>query len=1247
MKILAIRGKNLASLAGEFQVDFRMEPLASAGLFAICGPTGAGKSTLLDALCLALYNRTPRLAGVPGQGVELPDVKDSPIGQQDPRSLLRRGAGEGYAEVEFIGNDGSEYRARWSVWRANRKPGNKLQAVDMSLTKLPEGLAVGARKSEVLPEIEQRLGLNFEQFRRAVLLAQNEFAAFLKADDAERGKLLEALTGTQIYTLLSRKAHERDKEEQAKLQTLRNQLEGHKPLDPAERLALEAERDAALAAAAQLAAERETLQAGLRWHEEWSAAKDSEAAALAAFAAAEGQTAAAESRRQRLARIAEVQPAAALLRAAQQTETQAEAARAEFATRTTEAANADQARIQAESALDSARAATAQAQSDQTQAVPGLEQAKALDVKIAADAQTHAERARELDAARAAVDQAQQRLAATRAEHAATSQAHQKSAEWLNADKQAITKRLAEEWAHWNNMLGQAGTQEAEAAATQQQHAQAAHAVETGLAAREQARSAREREDRAAHAAEAAYLAAEHASSGFDPQSLAEQRRTLETRRDDLTRAEKLWREHADAAARHGELEARRNRLEHDRAAAEAELARIAAEKPGAEARHRQAQHALDLAKLACAANVEQLRGRLEPDQPCPVCGSPEHPYAQAAPALHAVLDALNEETATQRQALENLLDQERNQQAARALCQKQAGEIQPALSRIEAETARLAASWAAEPVAEELAATPEAERPGWFVAQLSAINAAREDLRAQEDAARVALAQRDAARHARDTAREALRLAQTREAAAEAEYVRHQDALAQAEALARQAAERRDRSLAELTQVLPETGWQDQWRANPGAFHTKIKRLRVDVYQDKQRELAELAQRVAVLAAEIAAQETAAHHAGERCQLAEHTFREIDQRLARQHGERAELFGGQATAAVENALRKALETAQSREQHAAQAAEHARTQAASAEARADSAQQHLAQQEHAAQDAAAELAAWLDRFNAERTGEPALELAELRELLDHDAAWIDRERLALQALADALNQARAIAEERRQRRAQLEAARATDAPADTLRERLAALISELKAADTQRVECEAQLRADDQRQKDSAALAEAVAHQEATARLWGQLNELIGSHDGKKFRNYAQQLSLEVLIGYANRHLADLSRRYRLKRVPDKLALMVEDRDMGDEVRSVHSLSGGESFLVSLALALGLASLSSNRVQVESLFIDEGFGSLDSDTLRVAMDALDCLHALGRKVGVISHVQEMTERIGARIQVKRLAGGKSRVIVG
>ena len=112
-----------------------------------------------------------------------------------------------------------------------------------------------------------------------------------------------------------------------------------------------------------------------------------------------------------------------------------------------------------------------------------------------------------------------------------------------------------------------------------------------------------------------------------------------------------------------------------------------------------------------------------------------------------------------------------------------------------------------------------------------------------------------------------------------------------------------------------------------------------------------------------------------------------------------------------------------------------------------------------------------------------------------------------------------------------------------------------------------------------------------------------------------------------------------QLQPINDTPAPIVIGQDMGDEQQSVHSLSGGESFLVSLALALGLALLSSNRVCVESLFIYEGFGSQDADTLRIAMNELDGLKAMGHKVGVISHVQEITERISTRILVQRTAG--------
>jgi exonuclease SbcC len=166
---------------------------------------------------------------------------------------------------------------------------------------------------------------------------------------------------------------------------------------------------------------------------------------------------------------------------------------------------------------------------------------------------------------------------------------------------------------------------------------------------------------------------------------------------------------------------------------------------------------------------------------------------------------------------------------------------------------------------------------------------------------------------------------------------------------------------------------------------------------------------------------------------------------------------------------------------------------------------------------------------------------------------------------------------------------------------------------------------------------------------LWATLNDLIGSADGARFRRFAQSLTFEQLVLFANQRLSELKPRYELQRAPgsDHLGLQVIDHDMADEVRGVHSLSGGERFLVSLALALGLASMSSNQgVKVESLFIDEGFGALDSASLGIALSVLERLQASGRRIGVISHVDELKERIAVRVDVSPDGNGRSSVRV-
>ena len=185
----------------------------------------------------------------------------------------------------------------------------------------------------------------------------------------------------------------------------------------------------------------------------------------------------------------------------------------------------------------------------------------------------------------------------------------------------------------------------------------------------------------------------------------------------------------------------------------------------------------------------------------------------------------------------------------------------------------------------------------------------------------------------------------------------------------------------------------------------------------------------------------------------------------------------------------------------------------------------------------------------------------------------------------------------------------------------------------------------------DLAAAGAALAIGRRDAAVWQRLHSLIGQNDGDAFKLFAQALNLDQLLRSANRHLGRLSERYRLR--PERgdeglpsLEFMVEDAWRPGAPRSLKTLSGGESFLVSLALALGLSDLRTSSMPVETLLLDEGFGTLDPKTLDIALAALQQLQASGRQVGIISHVGELQERIQARIHVEPQGEGRSRVRV-
>ncbi|MBP7508470.1 MAG: hypothetical protein KA807_11645 [Prolixibacteraceae bacterium] len=257
----------------------------------------------------------------------------------------------------------------------------------------------------------------------------------------------------------------------------------------------------------------------------------------------------------------------------------------------------------------------------------------------------------------------------------------------------------------------------------------------------------------------------------------------------------------------------------------------------------------------------------------------------------------------------------------------------------------------------------------------------------------------------------------------------------------------------------------------------------------------------------------------------------------------------------------------------------------------------------------------------------------EERNNLNSRAAFLDNEKTKLETQK----------KDRMEKLENLLALNITDEQIDVLQNQLSENNDTFKDINEKRIALQEKLRINEDAKTRFEQLIFEVNIQKAELERWTRLNNLIGSLDGKKFRNFAQGLTFELMVRYANQQLAKLSERYLLIRDnKEPLDLNVIDNYQAGEIRSTRNLSGGESFIVSLALSLGLSKMSSKNVRVDSLFLDEGFGTLDDDTLETAMSTLAGLHQDGKIIGIISHVGALQERINTRISVKPEREGRS-----
>lgn len=1233
MKILRISLRNIASIAGTQTVDFTSGRLRRSGLYVICGPTGSGKTTLLDALCLALYERTPRLDGVP-KSVKLADGGGE-ITQDDPRTLLRRGTWEGFAEVAFVGIDAAVYTARWSVRRARDKSEGRLQHSEMALYRgdVQGGLGdmlQGGKKTEVKPVIAEKVGLSYEQFTRAVLLAQNEFAAFLKADDKSRAEILQALTHTPEFEQISRQIFARHSQEQRAVQDLELRLKGSAPLPPEDREAAEAACVAAETAFQEAEADLRRRQSHADWFAQLRLLTEATAAAETALAQARAAREAAEPRRRDLeSTIIASREARGLADAEARITRELAEARESLETASRQIEEAD-ARVQVAVAdLERAEAQSQSARIALDQAKPQLLRARDLDSQL----QPLQERLTQAMTDREGAQSALEKITAHRADLDARQKSVLAEQSRLAANRVSLAhlEPLAAEAAAWLERLDrslQAASDLAQA--------------ETALTAKSQAAELRRREAQAKEVqarqaqttlqeAKAQLEKAANAAESFDQDAIAARREAANTARarfQDLERALTLLR---DLGAQADEVRQELEQLRHTQSQEINDLEHLRKTRiPASDAAANAARHAYELAAAAVGDAAVKLRDQLVAGQECPVCGSREHPYAEHLP--NVALRALKEDWEGKARALTfdsslamtlvRAIEERAERIATRA---ETATKLAERLEKGRGVTAELVEVCG-------LSAIPEALRLATALSRLHE----QEDVLVEvkrEDAAR-----REAEKTYHDQRVVHDKLHQEAEALAN-EFTRLVTARALAEATRDQAESERARlqtvhaqasvALAPLLAALPGPPTRDALAQDFARF------------ADLERTLRELATTLRALEAELNPVQEQFQRGSDALAKAHGAERDARDAHSALKSQRAELFAGRPANEVEHELEAAARLAREAAQAQSGALATLRQTRAEAATRLEAAQAQVTKLTQGLASASAALDTWLQAFPA-----GPLDRAALAIFLARDTQWLDAERQALDALEKAVNNAAGALKVHQEAVARHESRRPTDDPEDRIAADLAELrqgrVTLAEARDTAR----ATLSLDDLRRVQSAELLADLGQRRAAAQPWIQLNDLIGSADGAKFRNIAQRHTLDILLGYANAQLNQLSTRYILQRLPDSLNLVVIDREMGDERRSIHSLSGGESFLVSLALALGLASLTSNRLRIESLFIDEGFGSLDQDTLSVALHALTQLEAQGRKVGVISHVVELSEAIPTQIRIEKTRSGASRVVV-
>lgn len=1261
MRFHRIEITNLNSLVGAHVLPLD-EAFGSAGTFLIRGITGAGKSTILDAVTLALYGRTVRFEGKGGKGRQaLEGAKGAPT-EDSPAHLISRGEPYAKAVVEFsvlepLG-ERVRYRAEWSL--ARTPPGVKTPKQPKRALERWSGTAwVDRVDSEKAKDYEGPFEaalkeLSFEDFQRTTLLAQFRFREFLDASEDDRARILERMTSSERFSTVGKAVSADAREAKRRVDTLVDQLGVVRPWTADERGAKERELGEARG---EVVRAREAASRTQAWRHHWEQVVVLERRLDDALAQGREAVAAGEAHRESLEKLAlhrRIEPArvaVVALREARRDHGGALANRAAAERKRADAVTArDLAHTAATREVEGFRAAQ-EALAAREHELLAAEEAWRAARKSAEDAtaaEGHAEGARAeandaaaawaqareaLDDAKAAVEaNVRERGAIPAAERVAARAGDVATAAVLAADARDDLARAA-------------------ARANEQRQRLTTHLAQVG--------AIEEAVQRAAATADATRKAAEAAEGRLREHtrgaSIVDAGAAFDTEADALTSQARNLEGLAHAFEAFARAVVRVQNARNARNAGEQGLEAASRALDDARGKARMATELRDSHERSVRALDELLgvlarRGALQAEAPCPVCGSEEHPYRvhpERAPKLdekqaefEVATRALAAAVTAAEAAAKEVETAGRAEEKARGTMERAEADLRTAEAEHDEAQRALDAKREGAPAA--LTSAEEARDAA--EAAHAAVRATRSAAAAMREAAQQLQEARDAAAldekaHAEARAALDLHVAEARtlgEALRDAESAGAEDQ--------RQADEALERLVAELADLEVEGADPFVRAAEVAARHTRIESL------DAARgSLEQTRQNAEVLhaSAKASRDETA-----KRAESADEAARAKGLAAAEARGRATGLLGGREPAEVGAELEGAVEAARSAKDTAARALATAEAEAAAERGRVE----ELAKTEEALraevagrEGRVAEACAAAGLANEAAVDAATVEARVVAEVEAIEAGLADRVKEAAVAKAKAEEALRAheagAPAGAREVEGESSAAKATrleerEREAREWAERCAQAVGAL----------EKEIEGDDARLAEQAGRLRELEEARANHAHWAAIDALVGAEDGHRFRRVVQSLNLERVVVCANENLRLFMPRYELRQVLHAqqgplLDFRVVDHDQGGEARPLKSLSGGESFVVSLALALGLASMRSGRMRIETLFIDEGFGSLDAKTLQVATNALSALQAALRvQVGIISHVEHLREAIPAQCVVETLGAGRSTI---